>query len=875
VVADNLGTARGSIEINTSDLKNADIALRSAGDSMLNFGMQAVGAFAAIVSETAKFEKEMDFVQAVTNATEDDMVRLKDAAIDLGKNSIFGPVALAEAFVELAKAGAPVEDIINGVGKASVELATAADVEIPFAGEGLINTLNTFKLEADDAARVANLLAGGANASSIELQDMFVTLKYAGPVAQGLGIEIEDLNAALSLLGKVGIRGSTAGTSLRQIMLNLSPPTERAANRMRELGILTEDGANQFFDAEGNVKSLSEVFGILGEATKDLNNEQKTAALRDLFGVRAIPSALQLLSQGEEGFAAITAEIERTTAADVAAKRMDNLDGSLKRLKATLQAVFVEAGGPFQQFLKGLVDGLREVILFFDRLPAPLKIFLVGAIGVIGVLSILAGAFLLTIGNIVRAVRVVGEIRNAFSLFTGAAKTATAANSALGASFLLNPMFLLAVAIVAVIAALVALYFHFKPFRDFIDGLWQDIQRIWDQILNFFKGLPENFRKAWQAVKDEFNKAKETIEETAKAIYGEIKEQIGKAIDFLKGLPGEIAGFLATLPGLAKEAVGELLQVLRRFLFDTLPRIIGFAIGFVLGLWARFYKTLITTWLNTWKRIISTVVEWGPKLVTQFVKVAINMVTGFISFVASLPGRIANILLEILTRIIEWAPLVLSTIWDIATGIVTTMWDILWSLPGIVWDILMDVLGFLINFVPEALSAAGNIGSSIWDGITGVITGIPDFLGNILNQVISRLSNLKDNVFNAAKEFAGGMWDGFKSGLGINSPSYIEEALFAIDDQVQASTGNLAGQIRKMQGLTRGIPTLNSGAVGLPSPAQTAIESGGGAGVYNQNAPLIGQATIRSDQDIVALARELDRLKGKQQRARGQRVSTS
>ena len=62
----NLGTAHGQIKSNTSDLKNADIALRSAGDSMINLGMKAVGAFAAIVGEAAKFEKEMDFVAAIT-----------------------------------------------------------------------------------------------------------------------------------------------------------------------------------------------------------------------------------------------------------------------------------------------------------------------------------------------------------------------------------------------------------------------------------------------------------------------------------------------------------------------------------------------------------------------------------------------------------------------------------------------------------------------------------------------------------------------------------------------------------------------------------------------------------------------------------------
>lgn len=870
---DNLGVARGSIEINTSELKNADIALRSAGDSMLNFGVQAVGAFAAVISKTAEFEKEMSFVGAVTNASEEDMDRLRDAAISLGKDSIFGPVELSAAFVELAKAGASVEDIIDGVGRASVNLATAADVEIPFAGENLINTLNTFKLGAEDAVRVSDLLAGAANASSVELQDLFVSLKYAGPVAQGLGIDLEDVNDALTVLGKVGIRGSTAGTSLRQIMLNLSPPTKAAADQMKELGILTEDGTNKFFDAEGNAKSLAEVFGILGDATKDLNNEQKTEALRDLFGVRAIPSALELLSQGEEGFRKINEEINRTTAADVAAERMDNLDGSIKRLKATLEAVFVEAGGPFQEMLKGWVDGLRDIILFLDKLPAPLKSFLLGAVGIIGVLSIMSGVFLLTIGNIVRAVRVVGEIKNAFSLFAGAARTATAANSALSASFLLNPMFLLAVAIVAVIAALVALYFHFKPFRDFIDGLWQDIQRVWDQILNFFKGLPEEFRKAWAAVKQEFTDAKDSIEENAKKVYIAVKDQIGKAVDFLQSLPGKIAGFFGRLPGIVGRAFAALLRIAANFLFKQLPGAIGYAIGFIVGAWLRMGRNLFNAWLDTWQAILRFITEQGPRIVAEVVRIGYNAVTGFINFFIALPGNLLNIFLTILQQTIEWGIQLVQAIWNIGWGIVTTLWNFIMGIPGFVQEVFMEVLGFLINFIPEALGAASDIGSGIWDGITGVISGIPDFLGNIWNTVIAGLTNLRDNAFSAAKSFAGGIWDGFKSGLGINSPSYIEEALFAIDDQVNSSTSNLAGQIRKMHGLTRSMPTLNAGAVGLPSAQATVNEGLGGGMQYNQNAPLVGQATIRDERDIVTLSRMLAVEQAKELRAKGRVAS--
>lgn len=242
MAGNNLGVARGSIDIDSKGLKNADLALRSAGGSMVDFGWQAVRAFGAIVGAAASFEKEMDFVQAVTNASATEMAALEETALRLAKNSIYGPIALSQAFVELVKAGATAEQIINGVGEAAVNLATAADVEIPFAGENLLNILNTFQLGVEDATHVADQLAGAANASSVSLEDIVTTMRYAGPVAAAMGISIEDLNVALSVLGRVGIKGSTAGTSLRFMMTRLVPDTKKAKDAITGLGLSIEIG---------------------------------------------------------------------------------------------------------------------------------------------------------------------------------------------------------------------------------------------------------------------------------------------------------------------------------------------------------------------------------------------------------------------------------------------------------------------------------------------------------------------------------------------------------------------------------------------------------------------------------------------------------
>lgn len=922
-MSNNLGTASGKIEINTGSLREADIALRSAGRGAIGFGVAAVAAFGYVVAQAAKFEKEMDFVQAVTNASAQEMEGLNKAALDLAKNSVYGPVQLSKAFVELAKAGASVQQIIDGVGEAAVNLATAADIEIPFAGESLINILNTFKLGAEDAVRVSDLLAGAANASSVEFTDLVTSLKYAGPVAQGLGIDIEDVNDALTILGKVGIKGSTAGTSLRQIMLNLSPPTEAAADQMRELGILTEDGSNLFFDQAGNAKSLAEVFEILRDKMKGLNNEQQTEALRDLFGVRAIPAALELLSQGAEGFKEINDEINRTTAADVAAKRMDNLDGSIKRLKATMEAMFVEAGGPFQQMLKNIVDGFREFLLWIDALPGPLKTAIVAAVGIIGVLSILSGIFLLTIGNIVRAIRVFGQLHKAFQVIGSVTKVAAGGVRLLSSAFLASPIFWVIAAIIALIAVFYLLYTRVEGFRKFIDGLWQDIQAAWDGITKGFYDLYKSITNWLGDLIDWLSKLPENAKKVADEVFGfvqrlpgEIASAIGSAAaavgrffariagaaaefavnlaksvgsGILSGLSA-VVGFFADLPGL----IGEAFMALSRFLSEFLPKLakaFGFLVGRIIriflyeipkailkGLWwivknfVKYMSKLPGIAYRFLKMVISNIIKFGIEAVKLVFRIGFEIVKAVLNFLISLPGRIWDILMSILNFLVSFLPIATSAAWNIGSGVFEAIWGFFTKLPGLVWDAFTGILSFLWSLVTGFFSAAWDIGKAVFDGIIGFLMDLPGNVAGWLWDALKALGGFVSRFWDKAYEIGKNLWEGFKKGLFGSPHTKIEYAMWDMEANMKKSLQSLKSNMRTLHGMENRMPQLNAGLLGLPTPAAAALTANGGGTTWQQNAPLLGSATIRSDKDIVDLARELEKRRSEELKARGRRM---
>jgi TP901 family phage tail tape measure protein len=128
---------------------------------------------------------------------------------------------------------------MNGAAEATLNLAAAGGVSLPDAATIAANALAEFNLKGSDMAHVADLIAGAANASALDVSDFKFSLSAAGAVAATVGFSFDDLAQGIAVMGKAGITGSDAGTSLKTMMMNLVPATNKAADTMRDLGIIT------------------------------------------------------------------------------------------------------------------------------------------------------------------------------------------------------------------------------------------------------------------------------------------------------------------------------------------------------------------------------------------------------------------------------------------------------------------------------------------------------------------------------------------------------------------------------------------------------------------------------------------------------------
>ena len=302
----------------------------------------------AVLDLGNSFTNSLNEMQAVSSATAEQMLAVKDAAAALGNDAAIADtsaVDAAAAMTELAKGGFSVDQAMSAA-KGTLQLAAAAQIDAASAATIQSQALQAFGLDADYAAKAADVLANGANASSAEITDVAAGLQQAGAVANQFGVSLEDTVAGLGMLANAGIQGSDAGTLLKSAMLALTDQGKPAQAAIDELGLTVYNAAGEFV-------GFRELFGELQEASANMTPEMYQAATATLFGSDAMRLAGVAAEQGTAGWDTMRAAIEREgAAADVAAAKTQGLPGAIAGVQNAAEGLMLQ--------MYDLVDGPLE-----------------------------------------------------------------------------------------------------------------------------------------------------------------------------------------------------------------------------------------------------------------------------------------------------------------------------------------------------------------------------------------------------------------------------------------------------------------------------------------------------------------------------------
>lgn len=335
---------------------------RGASNFLGAFGVTlGAGALAAVFKgafDTIKeFEQSVADLSAITGASGDDLEYLKNKAIDLGRETKGGAVAVTEAYKLIASAKPELlEDVkaLNAVTEATLTLAKASGLELPDAATRLTDALNQFGADADQASFFVDALANGAKYGAAEIPQITDALLKFGAVARSSNIDIKQATAMVELLAENGLKGADAGTALRNVLLKISAPdaTPKAAREFARLGISIKDLKDPSIDIQKKFEML-----------KPLMNDN-AAAVR-IFGLENIVAAKNIIEHTDR-LDELTGKMgEIGTAEEQAAIRMNTLAGKMDRVSASYDSLVLsvnEGSGALSSVFSFFVDSAQSAI---------------------------------------------------------------------------------------------------------------------------------------------------------------------------------------------------------------------------------------------------------------------------------------------------------------------------------------------------------------------------------------------------------------------------------------------------------------------------------------------------------------------------------
>ena len=373
LLADTSNFTAGMAKVSGESQKAATTMEAAGGKTkLITTGVAAAGVAAtalgvAAIKMAADFDASMSTVQANTGASADEMAQLRQAAIDAGADTIYSATESADAINELGKAGLSTSDILSGGLSGALNLAASDGMEVGQAAEYMSSAMAQFNLTGADATHIADLLAAGAGEALGNVSDFGEALNNVGSTANKFGLSIDTTVGTLAAFAHQGIIGAEAGTQLRSVLLALTNQTEKQRKATEEYGIT-------LYDAQGNFVGMSSLAGQLKEKLGGLTQEQRNSAMATMFGSYAIQGANVLYAEGASGIDEWTKKVSQSGyAADLAAKKNDNLKGDLENLSGSFKSLMISLGEGGQGPLRSLVQTLDTLVDAFSQLPAPVQ----------------------------------------------------------------------------------------------------------------------------------------------------------------------------------------------------------------------------------------------------------------------------------------------------------------------------------------------------------------------------------------------------------------------------------------------------------------------------------------------------------------------
>jgi len=307
------------------------------GANMYQFYEMAKGVM-AVADAAVDFQGKMSKVQAITKSSGDQMDKLRQQAMELGKKTQFSASQAADAMSYLGMAGWNTNQILEGM-PGLLNLAAASGSDLATVADIISDDLTAFGMSANQAGHMADVFAAASTNANTNVELMGETFKYCAPLAGALKYDLEDIAVATGLMANAGVKGSQAGTALRSTITRLTKPTKESGIAMDALGISVTN-------SDGTMKPFMQTMEELRDAFAGLTEEEKARYAAQIAGQEAMSGFLAIVNAAPDDFSKLSRAITNCKGASskMADTMTNNAQGKIVAFKSAIESLKISVG---------------------------------------------------------------------------------------------------------------------------------------------------------------------------------------------------------------------------------------------------------------------------------------------------------------------------------------------------------------------------------------------------------------------------------------------------------------------------------------------------------------------------------------------------